>query len=54
MGSGYRQVRGMDFNSIYKKKTFSHSKLLKWNKMFDEAVSCKSFKVLELINHFSG
>lgn len=45
---------GVEISTQYKKKTFLHSKLLKWNEMFDEAVSSKSFKVLELINHFSG
>lgn len=54
MGLDYRRVRGADFNSMKGKKTFLHSKLLKGNGMFDEAVSSKTFKVLELINQFSG
>lgn len=46
MGSDYRGVSGTDFNSIKKKKTFLYSKLLKWNGMFDEAISSKTFNVL--------
>lgn len=54
--NGFRLYRGEEykFQLSITEKTFLHSKLLKWNEMFDEAVSSKSFKVLELINHFNG
>ena len=52
--NGFRLQRGEEYRFKFNIKTFSHTKLLKWNGMFDETVSSKTLKVLELINHFSG